>query len=641
MTGNRGHLFVFAIGLALPAMLLVGSADGQQGGPPKVLPLQSTEDYGFTDWKVGEADWQNVRDYYTSPARGEGRMTDEEIDRWRPFANAGDRHALPRGEFEDRYFKPDFPDGLGNARLAEFGFLDVTAAPFHATPDDGQDDTVALQTAINFARDHQLVAFLPAGNYHLRNTLFLSQGLIRQQAEGGSELLEKESYGVQLVGSTKDPARRARLVLIDGTFTDPDDTWPAVYVHRVWSPKPGSHPYGNSNTVNYANLFAGIDIDLGENPGAWGISFQAAEGSSLQDVTIDARGATGGVNGFPGSGGSAFDVTVLGGRVGVQAYPAVDEIDFPGATEAQPGPTLTHFTLIDQTEWAIATSIRGPLTVVGATIRTQKTGPVILVKDRWWKEPFANSLCLIDSVIEYSAEDAANTVVDTVRSCYFENVYAKNAVKLFDDRLDTVDQGWTYVVQAAIAIDSWQDQTRSFEVDFSGDGNKTRVVIDVDEQIYLDGKPAGDTLFVSRPGVAPPSNITDQHSLGEWPTFETGGITNVQDYGAKGDGDTDDTASLRRAINAAGDGGVVFVPKGIYVTRDTLTLRANQTLIGVHHKLSQLIGVDTESRGRFGGEHADPKVGYPMIRTVDAPEGPYPTGLPWDPSESHLRPALT
>ena len=54
---------------------------------------------------------------------------------------------------------------------------------------------------------------------------------------------------------------------------------------------------------------------------------------------------------------------------------------------------------------------------------------------------------------------------------------------------------------------------------------------------------------------------------------------NVLDFGAKGDGQTKDTAAIQKALDACGDngGGTVLVPEGIFLT-GSLTLRANTTL---------------------------------------------------------------
>lgn len=56
----------------------------------------------------------------------------------------------------------------------------------------------------------------------------------------------------------------------------------------------------------------------------------------------------------------------------------------------------------------------------------------------------------------------------------------------------------------------------------------------------------------------------------------TGSIQNVKDYGAVGDGKTDDTAAIRKAIKAAGLGGTVSFPMGVYKISGTLDLE------GVH-----------------------------------------------------------
>ncbi len=56
----------------------------------------------------------------------------------------------------------------------------------------------------------------------------------------------------------------------------------------------------------------------------------------------------------------------------------------------------------------------------------------------------------------------------------------------------------------------------------------------------------------------------------------------VQDYGAKGDGTTDDTAAIQAALDAAAvAGGVVWFPAGSYLISDTLVYGAATTLRGV------------------------------------------------------------
>ena len=57
-------------------------------------------------------------------------------------------------------------------------------------------------------------------------------------------------------------------------------------------------------------------------------------------------------------------------------------------------------------------------------------------------------------------------------------------------------------------------------------------------------------------------------------------LTNVRDYGAKGDGLTDDTLAIRRAIEAApSPGGVIFFPPGHYLTTPVFP-KNHTTLLG-------------------------------------------------------------
>jgi len=65
---------------------------------------------------------------------------------------------------------------------------------------------------------------------------------------------------------------------------------------------------------------------------------------------------------------------------------------------------------------------------------------------------------------------------------------------------------------------------------------------------------------------------------------------NVRDLGAKGDGQTDDTQVLQKAI--AGH-RTIYLPSGFYVVRDTLKLRPDTVLIGLHPGATQIILPDS------------------------------------------------
>src|SRR5437899_5759912 len=67
-------------------------------------------------------------------------------------------------------------------------------------------------------------------------------------------------------------------------------------------------------------------------------------------------------------------------------------------------------------------------------------------------------------------------------------------------------------------------------------------------------------------------------------TATQSGVNNVRDFGAKGDGVTDDTAALQAAITQA-SGGIVFVPAGTYVVTSQLTYNTSGAQQGL-----QLLG---------------------------------------------------
>lgn len=75
----------------------------------------------------------------------------------------------------------------------------------------------------------------------------------------------------------------------------------------------------------------------------------------------------------------------------------------------------------------------------------------------------------------------------------------------------------------------------------------------------------------------------------------------VTSYGAKGDGTTDDTASIQSAINAQyiAGGGIVFFPSGTYLVTDTLVLLDGAVLLGVNKSQVAYIYDETKASSRI------------------------------------------
>jgi sugar lactone lactonase YvrE len=110
-----------------------------------------------------------------------------------------------------------------------------------------------------------------------------------------------------------------------------------------------------------------------------------------------------------------------------------------------------------------------------------------------------------------------------------------------------------------------------------------------------------DTTALSR---MPPTIASDLRPL---PTGDT--WVNLRDLGAKGDGRTDDTDALQKAIAGY---RTIYLPSGFYVVRDTLKLRPDTVLIGLHPGATQIILPD--------GTPAYQGLGPPKA-LIEAPKG--------------------
>jgi hypothetical protein len=113
------------------------------------------------------------------------------------------------------------------------------------------------------------------------------------------------------------------------------------------------------------------------------------------------------------------------------------------------------------------------------------------------------------------------------------------------------------------------------------------------------------TRFDATPLKAmPPAVASDLFALPACDTW-----VNLRDLGAKGDGHTDDTEALQKAI---AEHRSIYLPSGFYVVRDTLKLWPNTVLIGLHPGATQIILPDGTPAYQGTG---DPKA------LLEAPKG--------------------
>lgn len=515
---------------------------------------------------------------------------------------------------------------------ASGGILDASLPPFNADTTGATDATAAIQSAVEFARANYMVVWLPAGDYKVTSTIAMQQ-TARLSADGSPAFNFTTNYCWTrfvpnvLVGAANDPSgRRARLVVPASTaaFSDASSPQAVVYFHTI-----NADGQTQSN-INMGQGLISVDIVVGAgNDGAIGVHLRSAQGSSLEDVTVDmTEGGLTGIEGLPGSGGSDSHVTVLGGRWGIDAR------------TTQPSATLTAATLIGQTCTALLHEGSETLTAVGlnVTLAAGAAGPAIVtagditasmvgctlpataaipgssVARRVKESPHivsgsqahSGQLSLVDSVVDASAAKFGVALLAqaslVLSGAYFTGAPVavrvlpmRNASQAFE--LNTTG-GWVAADLAAFSDNAPSDG--HYEYDTAGFVDGVRVL----------QSPAVLSVRTGNAAVAgPPAGLTQSHhwgSDGNSLVFDAVGAFSVKDkpYNAVGDGYHDDTAAILAAIADAGESirqrvrvpsdaantplQAVFVPRGVYRVSQTIVVPPGVALIGAAKHLSVL-----------------------------------------------------
>jgi Pectate lyase superfamily protein/SMP-30/Gluconolactonase/LRE-like region len=406
-------------------------------------------------------------------------------------------------------------------------------AAVHVDPPDAQpgaNHTALLQAALDQAAASPAggIVLVPAGRYRVTRTLIVWRA-VRVIGYGATRpvfLLPEQTPGFQ----------SGLGVMVHFTNARPrtgGQGGPA----RVAFPPPGFVPpkddIPDANQTTFYSSMMNVDFEIGEgNPAAAAVRFHVAQHGILSD--IDFRTGSG-LAGIIEVGNVGQRLRFLGGRYGIVA------------TSTSP---FWPYTLIDsvfegQREAAIREHQTG-LTVVRTTFRDVPVGISIdkRYSDHLWLKDARFERVATAAIVFDQPENALTQIGAEGIVCVDTPVFARQRGS---DR--------------AVGTPSPAYRVRRFNHGLFVRGSDSTGRI---EQVY-DAEPlaaAPDPLPPALPALPP---------MEQW--------VNVRTLGVKGDGKTDDTKALQAAIDSQ---RVLYFPIGSYVVRDTLALKPDTVMIGLH-----------------------------------------------------------
>jgi hypothetical protein len=425
-------------------------------------------------------------------------------------------------------------------RLDDPAAVYLTPEQFHVQGDGKADDSAAVQAAIDKlqASKGEGIVFVPPGRYRISRTIYLWPGvrLIGYGAERPVFVLGENTPGYQdgiaymffFAGARPRPA---------GATGSPQSSYRPPPTPRGVVPRPERN-ISDANPGTFYSAISNVDFEIGPgNPGAVAIRFHAAQHAFLSHIDFSIGSGFAGVHEVANE---AEDLHFHGGKFGIMAR--------------KPSPAW-QFTLIDS-------SFDGQSE---AAIRENEAG-LTLVHDEFRNVPTAVSI------------DPHYSDQLWIKNSLFENISGP-AVLISNDASRMTEINFENVLCSHVPIFAkFRESGREFRQ--AADTYQVSVFSHGLSLAYPGAPAAFQTRYKSSPLAAlpppTPSAISPLPATATW--------VNVESLGIKGDNVTDETVALQKAID---DHPVLYFPSGRYLLHDTLTLRPDSVLIGLHPSTTQ------------------------------------------------------
>lgn len=210
------------------------------------------------------------------------------------------------------------------------GVIDVTAPEYGAKPNDGKDDTQAIQKALNRYPGGGRIIYLPNGVYNISDSLHWPPGNVSASDYKRTILQGQSENGVII-----------QLKNSSAKFQNPDKPRPVISTGFDPDLDPNSNEFKASLVAQrFGNSVRNLTINTGKNnPGAEGLNFVASNYGATRSVKIisgDGKGTTGLALTHGEVGPMLIDnVEVVGFDYGVRTNSAINSITMENITVRQ------------------------------------------------------------------------------------------------------------------------------------------------------------------------------------------------------------------------------------------------------------------------------------------------------------------
>jgi sugar lactone lactonase YvrE len=426
-------------------------------------------------------------------------------------------------------------------------YLERPAFDVHG--DGVADDSAVIQKAIDQAAGSlwEGLVFIPSGRYRLTRTLYVWAG-VRIYGYGPTRPVfvlghktpgYQEGIGLMVMFTGSRPPAANASPGRSGAPSSPG--FPTSF--RIPFPPPGTMPpndtIGDANPGTFYSAMSNIDFEIGtDNPAAVAIRAHYAQHCFLRHMDFHIGS---GLAALTEIGNEAEDLHFYGGTYGI----------LTGKPSA-----AWQFTLID----SIFEDQRK------AAIREHEAGLTLI------RTTFRNTPAAVEIDPDYYDQL-------WIKDCRFENISGP-AIIISNEKSPLVEVGVENAVLQNVPVFA---RFRDSGKELAGKGRLYRVK-DFNYGLIVPGLGmTGKVGMIYKampldkaPEPLPPA-IRPLPPTNEW--------VNVRTLGVTGDGTTDETAAIQKAI---AEHRVLYFPSGRYSIRDTLVLKPDTVMIGLHPLMTQI-----------------------------------------------------